>query len=431
VLAQQAFQGTVSLFEVRIMTWKLLLSLLALGSLAGWSFSDANADEVLISPFGSEKPLNDLFSKQWMKIDENGGIGGRILEITSVDKRPLPGLPVSLVQDGKVVASATSNERGEFRFKSIPIGSYSLVTRTNQSFAALALQVLDAQAGGHLSSDIEVRPVRSTGTRVQEIIRSQTVPMTTGSSFVTSTPSSDPIADERRFALSHVVKLDGNGNVVGRLAKPGVGSGNSHVEGTSIFVLRGNDEVARTEVDAEGKFTISGLTPGVYGFIAAGASGIGATAFQVVDAGIATKGSNGSKLVSVNLQTCCPALNCEIVPMSEVACCEPQIVETIVQEPIAACEQPVVEDCGCGCDVAPACGGGCGCGWGGGYGYGGGGYGGGGGGGGGGFLGGGGGFGGLIGLAGLAGIAAVVADNNNDSSNLNQVPISVRSPIIN
>ncbi len=407
------------------MMWKYLLPLAVVSFMGGSFEAKGYADELRSVPASSEKPLNDLFSKQWIKVDAKGGIEGSLVELTSEDKRPLSGLPVNLVREGRIFASSTSDSSGNFRFDNVAPGLYSLVTRTNQSFSALALQVLDANAGSHLTSSIEVRPVRSAGNRVRDIVRMQTFPVFTHANgdleAMDAVPPSDPIAGERRFALSHVVKLDANGNLVGQLSKPGLAASSSGVSGTTVFVLKGEEEIARTEADENGRFTFSSLVPGVYGFIAAGAGGIGATSFQVVDAGVALKSADGTKLVAINLQDCCPVLNCEIVPPTEVTCCEPLVVETIIEEPILACEQPIIEE-GCGCQVAPACGGGCG--WGGGYG--GGGYGGGGG-----LLGGGGGFGNILGLAGLAGVAAVIADSNDDdSTNLNQPPIRI-SPVIN
>ncbi len=414
------------------MMWKLTLFFVLVGSIDFVSSQQVQANSAAKSAMDSslQKPLNDLFSKQWVKLTENNSINGQIVELSTHDKTPLKGLPIVLVRDGKIVSAVKANTEGKFEFLNVKPGLYSLVCRTNQSFSVMALQVLDAQQGSHLSSSIEVRPVRQSGEIVKSIVRAQVLPPFVGSVVSNSAeiPSMDPIAGERRFALSHVVKLDDKAELHGQLAKPGVAASNSDTQGMTVYVLNGENEVARTESDEEGRFVVRGLTPGVYGFVAAGVNGLAATSFQVVDPGLAVKGSDGSKLVAINLQDCCPALNCEVVPTCEVACCEPQVIETMIEQPVASCgcEQAVEEVCVDQCGTAPTCGGGCGCGWGGGGG--GGGYGGGAGGGGG-LFGGGGGFGPLLGLAGLAGVAAVIADNNdNGSTNLNQIPI-VTSPI--
>ena len=423
-------------FKVDIMIRKFAFSLALVGSATGMYASSAVfADDQLNASVSitSEKPLNDLFSRQWVKL-EAGRIEGQIVELLADEKKPIDGVPISLVRDGKIVTSANADSSGHFSFTGIEPGLYSLISRTNQTIAAFALQVLDEKEGAHLPNEIEVRAIRSgsdNGEKVKEIIRSQVAPGFVVRHNVVAAASSDPLAAERRFAMSHAVKLDANGNLQGQLAKSGVASGASQIEGMTVFVLKDGAEVARTEVDANGVFVVKGLEQGVYGFIAAGSGSFVATSFQVVDPSLAQTASDGRRMVAMNMADCCPILNCEVVDSFEVTCCEPMITETVIAPPIVeSCAPPLtevaVDECGCG--MAPSCGGGCGGGWGGG----GGGYGGGGSGGGGGLLGGlGGGGGGLSGLAGLAGLAAVVAnsDGNGSSVNLNQPAVMV-SPIV-
>ena len=380
----------------------------------------------------SEKPLNDLFSRQWVKLSEAGKIEGQLIELASDEKRPLSGLPVSLVQDGKIVSSAKADSDGKFSFSGIKPGLYSLISRTNETIAAFALQVLDGKDASHLSSTVEVRAIRSVGNKVKEIVRTQVVPRFVSQQSSTAAISIDPLASERRFSNSHVVKLDANGDLQGHLAKSGVSASSSKIEGMTVFVLKDGAEVARTEVGSDGSFVVKGIAPGIYGFIAAGSSSFVATSFQVVNPALANMSSDGNRLVSMNMSDCCPTMNCEVIESCGVTACEPSVCDTVVES------APIVDSCqtcqsavteipveGCGCGTAPTCGGGCGGGWGGGGGYGGGGYGGGGGGGGL-FGGGGGGLSSILPLAGLAGVAAVIAKNNNDNNrnvNLNQPPL--------
>ncbi len=418
---------------------KFALSLALVGSAVGtYSSSAIFADDLLNASVSitSEKPLNDLFSRQWVKLGEAGRIEGQIVELLADEKRPIDGVPVSLVRDGKVVSSANADSTGHFHFTGIEPGLYSLVSRTNQTIAAFALQVLDGKDASHLPSEVEVRAIRSesdNGEKVKEIIRSQLTPGFVSRQNVVAAASFDPLAAERRFALSHVVKLDANGNLQGQLAKSGLSSSASQIEGMTVFVLKDGVEVARTEADAQGVFVVKGLEQGVYGFIAAGSGSFVATSFQVVDPSVAQTAPDGRRLVSMNMADCCPILNCEVIESSAVSCCEPMVTETVIAPPVVeSCAPPLAEVAvdQCGCGMAPSCGGGWGGGWGGGGGgFGGGGYGGGGGGGG--LLGGLGGGGGLSSLAGLAGVAAVVAnsDNNGSSLNLNQPAVTV-SPIV-
>jgi hypothetical protein len=433
---REAILAEAIFFKVDNMIRKFALSLALAGSAVGTFYSpsavfaDVQLDtsiSIASESIASEKPLNDLFSRQWVKLTDDGRIEGQIVELMVDEKRPIDGVPVALVRDGKIVSSVNADSLGHFSFKDIQPGLYSLVSRTNQTIAAFALQVLDGKDAAHLPSAIEVRAIRSAsdnGEKVKEIIRSQVVPGFVSRNSVATAASTDPLSTERRFALSHVVKLDSNGKLQGQLAKSGVASGASKVEGMTVYVLKDGTEVARTEADSNGVFSVEGLEQGVYGFIAAGSDSFVATSFQVVDPALVQKAGDGRRMVSMNMADCCPILNCEVIDSCEVTCCEPMVTETVIAPPVVeSCAPPlsevVVDECGCG--MAPSCGGGCGGGWGGG----GGGFGGGGGGG---LLGGFGG-GGLSGLAGLAGIAAVVANDDSGSSvNLNQPPVVV-SPI--
>ncbi len=406
--------GKCHFFKVDNMIRKSVLSLALLGvGIAPCFPSAVFAEDQIDVPaaIAFEKPLNDLFSRQWVKLDDSGRIEGQIVELLADDKRPMEGLPIALVRDGKIVSSATADIAGKFAFQGIEPGLYSLVSRTNQTIAAFALQVLDGKDASHLPNSIEVRAIRSAsddGEKIKEIIRSQVVPGFVSHPSETSAATTDPLASERRFALSHVVKLDSHGNLQGQLAKSGISSAASNIAGMTVFVLKDGVEVARTEADTNGVFVVQGLAQGIYGFIAAGSDSFAATSFQVVDPALAQTAGDGRRLVSMNMADCCPILNCEVVDSCEIICCEPAITETLVQPgPIVESCAPVVSEVVVDeCGIAPSCGGGCGGGWGGGGSSGGGSGGG----------GSGGGFGGIGGLAGLAAIAAVVASNNNDGS---------------
>jgi len=344
--------------------------------------------------------LNQLFNKQWVCLDKDNSISGSLVQLADNDKAPLAGLPIALVRDGEVAHSAIADQTGSFKFENVATGSYSLVTRTNESIAAFSLHVLDAK-NTHLSSSVEVRVVRPAGGKVKEILRSQTLP-TYAVRVDKQEVSKDPLGGSRTFSKSQFIRLDSDGRLSGQL---GSVLSTTDLSEMVVYVLKNGEEKARANVDSEGKFSFDGLLPGVYGFVAAGSSGFAATSFQLIGNSNALVGADGSRFVST--LDACGQMNVEVVPCCEVVVCQQPvqtIVETVVQAPIVdSCAVPVDE-----CGVAPSCG--CGGGFGGGYG-------------GGGFGGGGGGFGGGRGLAGIAGIAglATVAgilaanDDNNDA----------------
>ena len=370
-------------------------------------------DSIAAAQANSSTSLNQLFSKQWVRLDSENSITGSLVQLAESEKEPLAGLPVSLVRDGEIAYSALADDKGSFKFEDVRTGSYSLVTRTNESIAAFSLQVLDA-SNSHLSSSVEVRVVRPAGSKVKEILRAQALPTYPVPNLKAVELSKDPLGDSRSFSKSHLVKMDANGKLSGQLASVAT---SADMGDMFVYVLKNGEEVARAKTDKSGKFSVEGLRPGVYGFIAAGDSGFAATSFQLVGsakAGDATAslGADGSRLISTSsIVDACGQMNVEVVQCCEVVCCEQPVVQTIeiVQAPVV--EEVVVDECG----VAPTCG--CGGGWGGGGGS----FGGGGGGGRGGL-----GIGGIAGLAGLGlGIGALIAanDDNNDAPN-------VLSPIV-
>lgn len=371
-------------------------------------------------------PLNDLFSRQWVRSDESGRVSGTLVQLTDSKSIPVEGLPVALIKDGKVAYVATSDADGNFTYNDVEPGLYSLVSRTNQSIAAFAVQVLDSKTAEHLPNKIDVRIIRSAGEKIKEIVRSQTVPTSLTRVDSSVAAPADPIALNRRFASSSAVRLDSEGKLHGQLARSGMSGTDSNLTGMSVYVLKDGVEVARSEVDANGNFGVNGLREGAYGFIAAGSNGFVATSFQVLDAKVAQTSADGKQLVGL-FHKSCPKLNCEVVDSCEVVTCEvAQVCETVVETPIVeicetvvepACAEVIVEE-------QAMCGQSCGCGGGmGGFG----------GGGGGGGYGSGGGLGGsgILGIAALAGVAAAIAssdDNNNGGFIVNQPPVIV-SPI--
>lgn len=377
---------------------------LSTGLSVGIAPSFLTADESIPAiemPSGSV--LNQLFSKQWVCLDKDNSISGSLVQLADNDKLPLAGLPVALVRDGELAYQTMADETGSFKFKNLKTGSYSLITRTNESIAAFSLQVLDS-TNNHLNSSVEVRVVRPAGLKVKEILRSQTVPTYAVRSDLPRV-STDPLGDSRSFGKSHFVKLDANGRLSGQLGSVPQAADMSEMV---VYVLKNGEEVSRAKADKSGKFSLDGLRPGVYGFVAAGSSGFAATSFQLVGSEIALVGADGSRFVSIHGHAC-RQMNVEVVQCCEVAVCE-QPLQNIVQIPVVDAYAVPVDKCG----TPPTCG--CG------GGFGGGGFGGGGGGG----FGGGGGLGGLGGIAAIAGLAAVAGiaaanDNNNNAAIVSSV----------
>ena len=333
--------------------------------------------------------LNQLFSQQWVRLNQDNSVSGNLVQLTTFDKTAVTGLPVALVRNGEVAYRAIADESGKFQFKNVEKGSYSLVTRTNETIAAFSVQVLDS-SNTHLPSEVEVRVVRPAGLKVKEILLSQSLPKYAVSIENAPVVSKDPLGDSRSFSESYVVKAEANGDFLGQLGSFG---SNQNFSDMQVYILKDGEEVGRTRVGKDGKFRVKGLAPDVYGFVAAGDSGFAATSFQLINASTASLAPDGSRFVGFG--KACGQMNVEVVPCCEVVCCEQQPV--IVEEPIveAPCDVPVDQ-----CGKAPQCG--CGGGWGGGGGGGGSGM--------------GQGWGGIAAIGGLAIVAGILANNDNNNS---------------
>jgi hypothetical protein len=352
------------------------------------AFADESVRAV-IEKTSSNTYLDQLFSQQWVRLNQDNSVSGNLVQLSSSDKTAVSGLPVALVRKGEVAYRAIADESGKFQFENVEKGSYSLVTRTNETIAAFSIQVLDS-ANTHLPSEVEVRVVRPAGLKVKEILLSQTLPKYAVPVGNAPVVSKDPLGHSRSFSESYVVKAESNGDFLGQLGSFG---SNQDFSDMQIYILKDGEEVGKTRVGKDGKFRVKGLAPDVYGFIAAGDSGFAATSFQLINASTASVAPDGSRFVGFG--KACGRMNVEVVQCCEVVCCEQQTV--IVEQPIveAPCDVPVDE-----CGKAPQCG--CGGGWGGG--------------GGGGGRGMGQGWAGIAAIAGLATVAGVLAandDNNN------------------
>ncbi|MCY2981470.1 MAG: hypothetical protein NTU79_22655 [Planctomycetota bacterium] len=358
----------------------------------------AFADESVraVNEMTSSNPyLNQLFSQQWVRLNQDNSVSGNLVQLSTTDRTALPGLPVALVRNGEVAYRAVADESGKFQFKNVETGSYSLVTRTNETIAAFSVQVLDS-ANTHLPSEVEVRVVRPAGLKVKEILLSQTLPKYAVPIGNAAVVSKDPLGDSRSFSESYVVKAEANGDFLGQLGSFGT---NQNFSDMQVYILKDGEEVGRTRVGKDGKFRVKGLAPDVYGFIAAGDSGFAATSFQLINSSTASVAPDGSRFVGFG--KACGQMNVEVVPCCEVVSCEQSL---IVEQPIVedSCDVPVDQ-----CGKAPQCG--CGGSWGGGGGGGGSGM--------------GQGWGGIAAIGGLAIVAGILASNDKN----NDVPIA--SPI--
>lgn len=332
--------------------------------------------------------VNGLFAQQWVTPNAAGEIKGSVVGLSVGDKTPVNGLPVVLLRDGVVEAKTLTNAQGGFTLPSVKPGSYSIVVRDANTIGAFSLQVVAGKEGKSLGSEVEVRVIKPAA-KVNEILETQSLPTYAMRVSNALSVSTDPLGQMRTFAKSQAVAMDAAGNLTGRI---GTATRDNDMSDMTVIVMKDGVEVAKSGVARDGSYSVAGLNPGVYGFVAVGGSGFAAMSFELVKNNVETLPAQGKKLISSYLLPS-TSMNVEVAPVEMMAPQTEEIVEyvdggeTIVEGPAGV------------------------------SGFGGGGYGGGSGGGMGG--GGGGGMGGWAGLAGIAGLATVAgivaADNGDDA----------------
>jgi hypothetical protein len=99
----------------------------------------------------------------------------------------------------------------------------------------------------------------------------------------------------RQFSSNHQIALSVDGTLSGVLGKA-----NERVDMSSmmVFVTKDGKEIKRAKVARDGRFAVTGMTPGCYGLVAVGSQGVAATGFCAVTPGVAAVKRGGEYLVS-------------------------------------------------------------------------------------------------------------------------------------
>lgn len=131
--------------------------------------------------------------------------------------------------------------------------------------------------------------------------------------------------------LEYRVPLSPDGNLDGRLVTLDRGAlpRSEGLGGMNVSILRGGSVIRTTISEANGRFTITDLAPGVYGVIASGSAGFGAFGFEAVSADEPTTVSHARASVtpvSLRQPASTPSLAVVLVPPSMV----PAVTDSIV-----------------------------------------------------------------------------------------------------
>ena len=222
---------------------------------------------------------SDLISVQrshTISLNESGSIEGRVASIDAGSKaNGLSELKVFLVNNGEIQAETVTDADGLFSLSNIGEGVYSFVATGESGFAAYGVRVV-ANNGSDTVNLMEAAAVSPQAAVVKRILQKQ-LPSDIAQEILDNAVVSD---EASRVVGSNKVSVK-DGVLVGQVV-PMLGE-IAMVDGTSIFLIQGNEQVAEVFADETGSFAIEDVEPGVYDFVAAGPTGFAAVGFEAVE----------------------------------------------------------------------------------------------------------------------------------------------------
>ena len=210
-----------------------------------------------------------------ISLNDSGNVEGRLATIDSGSKaNGLSDLQVFLIQDGKVQSETKTDADGLFSLNAVKSGVYSFVATGENGFAAYGVRVVDSTGDASLNL-IEAAAVSPQTAVVKQLLGGE-LPAEVASAVLENATVSEVAS---KVVGSNKVTIK-NGTLVGNVI-PMLGEV-SAVNGTSVYIIKDNQQVAEAITDATGSFSVSDLEPGVYDFVAAGPTGFAAVSFEAV-----------------------------------------------------------------------------------------------------------------------------------------------------
>ncbi len=216
----------------------------------------------------------------------------QLVKLTTTGNELLAGTRVKVIGPEGRQSEITSDENGIATLEEVTPGLHAAVVSglSGHSAIPIAVRERDDMAGtedgmGAMASPLVTMPVIDVSP--QEVFR-------LANYYLPPTNDSGAEIDEKFVATGEVapafgyrVRLGDGGQLRGQvytllrdqLTIEGVA-------GTNVLLYRGNSPVARAVADDGGRFMVSGIAPGVYGLVAAGAGGYAAFGLEAYDSGV-------------------------------------------------------------------------------------------------------------------------------------------------
>ena len=200
-----------------------------------------------------------------VSLNASGAVEGRVAAMNADGTQGIADLTVRFMSNGKVVQATTTSSDGSFRVEGLSEGNYSFIASGENGFAAYGVKVVGEAAG--IDNVMEATAVAPGVATVKQILDSNVAE----AAQTTSNTEDQAIVGANRVNLV-------DGKLVGTVRS----LDNISVEGTLVYILNGDEQVAKVETDANGNFSIADMTPGVYNFVSTGPSGYAAVSFEAI-----------------------------------------------------------------------------------------------------------------------------------------------------
>jgi hypothetical protein len=306
-----------------------------------------------------QKPtmLNGTLVSQWVMLGPDGVLRGRVAGLARIEEltdppqttEPIKPQARILLFSGRGSLQTITNADGAFEIRNCPPGSYGLLVIGRQSFAAVSLHVLPRSSDEHVEAgplseaddspsttgvaiarSLTIYPVAIENSQLQKLV-SQAAPDSPSTPYAWEEFQTDPLGKQRFTAGASTVFAQRDGSVEGRLALPPQADGSApFLDGMNLWIFRDGMTVTQAPVAADGTFKIVGLSPGEYGLLTVGRSGIAAASFELAPNLATLPRSGRMRYVSFTsspdiLPT--PGLRLEIIPATTPEfhhiCCQP------------------------------------------------------------------------------------------------------------
>ena len=210
-----------------------------------------------------------------ISLNDSGNVEGRIATIEAGSKaNGLSDLQVFLISDGEVKHETKSDSDGLFSLIGVDEGVYSFVATGENGFAAYGVRVVENGVDSSVNL-IEAAAVSPNTSVVKQLMDGE-LPAQVASAVLENATVSETASNT---VGSNKVTLS-DGTLVGHVI-PMLGDV-SAANGTSVYIIKNNQQVAEAQTDASGSFSVDDLEPGVYDFVAAGPTGFAAVSFEAV-----------------------------------------------------------------------------------------------------------------------------------------------------